>query len=164
MNPLSIVTSVRQNHALEHATVHVLTRHNPYLRLVGRSTSTGFYIYGPVDTQELANAATEALARLQQGESNLAVHPRCGTNLAVTGLLAGVAAFGATLGRPRNRLDRLPVAIIAATLAAVAAQPLAYTVQERVTTSPDLDGVYVRGIDRSERGGIVIHKVSVGRV
>lgn len=163
MNPLNIVTAVRQNHALEHATVHVLSRRNPNLRLVGRSTATGFYIYGPLDTQALADAATEALARLQAGESSLAVHPRCGTNLAVTGLLAGVAAFGSTLGRPRSRLDRLPLAIMAATLAAVVAQPLAYTVQERVTTTPELEGVYVRGIDRTERGNVVIHHVRVDR-
>ena len=163
MNPLDIVTAIRQNHALEHASVHVLSRHSPYLRLVGRTTAAGFFIYGSVDTQELADATTEALARLQQGESYLAIHPRCGTNLAVTGLLAGVAAFAVTLGRPRNRLERLPMAITAATLAAVVAQPLAYTVQERITTSPELDGVFVRAIQRSERGGITVHKVLIDR-
>lgn len=165
MNPLDVVTSIRQNHALEHATVHVLTRRNPFLRLVGRTTPAGYYIYGAVDTQELANAASEALARLQQGERHLAVHPRCGTNLVVTGVLAGVAAFGATLGtqRTRSNLDRLPLVITAATLAAVVAQPLAYTVQERVTTTADLEGVFIRDIVRSEQAGLAIHKVLVGR-
>jgi len=103
-----------------------------------------------VDTELVANAAAEALVRLQQGESHLAVHPRCGTNLAVTGILAGTAAFGATLGRRRSRLDQLPMALTAAMLAAVAAQPWPH-VQERVTTTPDLDGVIIRGVERSER-------------
>jgi hypothetical protein len=163
MNPLDLVNVIRQNHSLEHATMHVLSWHNPYLQAAGRTTPAGFYIYGQVDTELVANAATEALARLQQGESHLAVHPRCGTNLAVTGILAGTAAFGVTLGRRRARFDQFPMALTAAMLAAVAAQPLAHVIQERVTTTPELDGVIIREIQRRERGGLVIHKVLVGR-
>jgi hypothetical protein len=163
MNPLDLVNLIRQNHSLEHATMHILSWHNPYLQAAGRTTSAGFYIYGQVDTQLVANAATEALVRLQQGESHLAVHPRCGTNLAVTAILAGTAAFGVTLGRRRSRLDQLPMALTAAMLAAVAAQPLAHIIQERVTTTPELDGVTIRDVQRHERGVLVIHKVLVGR-
>ena len=155
--------AVRQNHALEHATMHVLSRRNPYLQLVGRTTTSGFLIYGNVDTQEVASATTEALVRLQQGESHLAVHPRCGTNLAVTGILVGMAAFGATLGRPRSKLDRLPLALTAATLAAILAQPLARSIQEHVTTTPRVEGLHITDITRQERGRIVAHKVMVGR-
>lgn len=163
MSILGFVHSARQNHALEHATVHVLSRANPYVRIMGRSTDTGFFIYGGVSTQELANAATEALARLQQGENHLAIHPRCGTNIAVTGLLSGLAAFGATLGRPRSRWERLPIALTAATVAAIAAQPLAQIAQERVTTSTDVEGLYIANITRQERASYVVHKVAVGR-
>ena len=163
MNPLDLVNLIRQNHSLEHATMHILSWHNPHLQAAGRTTSAGFYIYGQVDTQLVANAATEALVRLQQGESHLAVHPRCGTNLAVTAILAGTAAFGVTLGRRRSRLDQLPMALTAAMLAAVAAQPLAHIIQERVTTTPELDGVTIRDVQRHERGVLVIHKVLVGR-
>lgn len=159
----NILQAVRQNHALEHATIHVLTRRYPYVRLMGRSTPAGFYIYGPLDTATVANAASEALARLQQGEEHLAVHPRCGTNLAVTGVLAGTAAFGATLGRPRSKLDRLPLALMAATLGAIAAQPLAHRIQENVTTTPNVEGAYIQDVVRQERGNVVIHKVVVGR-
>ncbi|MFN2165028.1 MAG: DUF6391 domain-containing protein [Anaerolineae bacterium] len=158
-----LIQSVRQNHALEHATIHVLSRRQPYVRLMGRSTPAGFFIYGPLATQEVAGAASEALARLQQGEEHLAVHPRCGTNLAVTGVLAGSAAFVATLGRPRSKLDRLPLALMAATLGAMAAQPLAQRVQENVTTTPDVEGLFIKEVARQERGNLVIHKVSVGR-
>ncbi len=155
--------AVRQNHALEHATMHVLSWHDPFLQLMGRSTATGFLIYGQVDTQALANATSEALCRLQGGEARLAVHPRCGTNLAVTSLLAGTAAFGSSLGRTRSRFDRLPVALMAATVAALLAQPLAYRVQEDVTTSPHVDGLYIQSITRQQRGKMVSHKVVTGR-
>jgi hypothetical protein len=158
-----VVNIVRQNHALEHATIHVLSRRNPYLRIMGRSTAVGFYIYGDLDTLEIANAASEALARLQRGEEHLAVHPRCGTNLAVTGVLAGTAAFGATLGRPRSKLDRLPLAVMAATLGALAAQPLAHRIQERITTTPEVEGVYIKEIKQQDQGRFVSHKVTVGR-
>ena len=163
MGILEALQAVRQNHALEHATMHVLSWHNPYLQLMGRSTATGFVIYGQVETQALAGATSEALCRLQRGEAHLAVHPRCGTNLAVTSLLAGTAAFGTSLGRTRSRLDRLPAALVAATLAALIAQPLAHRVQENVTTSPHVDGLYVASITRQERGKWISHKVVTGR-
>jgi hypothetical protein len=130
---------------------------------MGRSTPSGFVLYGDVPAQEIGNAATEALDLLQQGQEHLAVHPRCGTNLAITSLLAGLAAFGATLGRPRSKLDRLPLALTAATLAAVLAQPLGQKVQEQVTTTPDVDGLYITSIIRQERGRVIAHKVAVGR-
>lgn len=160
---LDFVNTIRQNHALEHATVHVLSRRNPYTRFAARSAPAGFYVFGTFSTQEVANAATEALARLQQGEAHLAVHPRCGTNLAVTAVMAGLAAYGATLGRPRSKLQRLPLAITAATVAALVAQPLAQTIQERVTTTPDVEGAYIAEVERQERGKLVVHKVLVGR-
>jgi hypothetical protein len=160
---LDLFDEIRQNHALEHATMHVLSRANPYARLVGRSTFSGFLIYGSVSTQAVADAASEALVRLQQGEAHLAVHPRCGTNLAITSVMAGTAAFGATLGSPRTKLDRLPLALTAATLAAIVAQPLAHLIQERVTTTPDVDGLYIASVERQERGKVVAHKIVVGR-
>ena len=164
MSILDVANGVRQNHALEHATIHVLTRRNPYTRIVGRSTPSGFLIYGPLDTQEVVGAASEALARLQQGEAYLAVHPRCGTNLAVTSVLAGAAAFvGTSVGRPRSKLDRLPVALMAATLAAIVAQPLAHRIQEEVTTTPYVEDVYIDSVTRQERGNLIVHKVVIGR-
>ncbi len=163
MNIVDLANTVRQNHALEHATIHVLSWRNPQVRIVGRSTPSGFLIYGPLDTQEVAGAASEALARLQQGEAQLAVHPRCGTNLAVTSLLAGTAAFGATLGRPRSKIDRLPLALMAATAATLIAQPLAYRIQEFVTTTPEVEDVYIANVIRREHGKLVVHKVETGR-
>ena len=76
------VNSVRRNHALEHATVAVLlARHGP-TRLAGRASGDGFFILGDVGAEELASCASEALERLQRGQSSLAalaaVRHQCG--------------------------------------------------------------------------------------
>jgi len=163
MSIFDIANGVRQNHALEHATIHVLTSRYPYSRLAGRSTASGFLIYGSLPTEAVASAASEALARLQQGEAYLAVHPRCGTYLAVTSIAAGTAAFAAAQGRSRSWLDRLPVALMAATIASVIAQPLAARVQQDITTTPEVDGVYIESVTRQERGKHVAHRITVGR-
>lgn len=163
MDIVDLPKMVRQNHALEHATIHVLSRRNPYQPMAGRSTHLGFYIYGSLETQEVASAASEALVRLQQGEDYLAVHPRCGTNLALTSVMAGTAAFVATLGRPRSKLDRLPLALMAATVGALIARPLGDRVQELITTTPELEGVYIADVTRQERGRLISHKVTTGR-
>lgn len=154
---------IRQNHALEHATIHLLTRSDPSRHFVGRSTPRGFYIYGQVDTQAVADAASEALARLRAGESELAIHPRCGTGIATTGVLTGLAAF-ATLGlRRKRRLADLPALITATTLAALIAQPLGLIVQQQVTTDPDLEGVRIVRVERLELGRTVAHRILLER-
>ncbi|HEY8490231.1 MAG TPA: DUF6391 domain-containing protein [Dehalococcoidia bacterium] len=160
-----LLERVRRNHALEHATVSVLlSRLGPTVRLVGRATPDGFYIYGNVPTEELTAAVQEGLARMRRGESHLAVTPLCGTNIAVAGLLAGLASVLAMGGG--NRANRLPNAMTAAMLAVVAAQPLGRLVQKYVTTSPDLADVEVaeirRGPSPEGRGGFGLgpyHKV-----
>jgi hypothetical protein len=155
-----IIAATRRNHALEHATVHLLSRRGPYRQVMGRTTADGFYVYGPVETQEVAAAASEALARLRAGEHQLAIHPRCGTNLAVAGLLAGLSSFLVWGGKGR-RLTKLPRLLLAATIAVIAAQPLGLLVQERLTTSTDLGEMTIKGITRQKAGGVVIHKVEL---
>jgi hypothetical protein len=155
------ITRIRRNHALEHATIHVLSQRHRTLRLVGRSSVSGFFIYGQVDTDELAAAATEALARLQNGETELAVHPRCGTNIALAGIMAGLSTFGVMSGRSRSKLEKLPQVILAATAAVLFAQPLGALVQSRITTTSNVNGAFIAGITRQQRGGMIIHHVRV---
>lgn len=161
MNILEIepIATVRRHHAIEHATVTILTERNPSLRVIGRSDTTGFYIYGEVDRDELNAAAQRALARLQSGESALAVHPRCGTNLVVVGLLTALAAVVAVGRKPR--LDKIPNVILATTLAGFVAQPLGAKLQERVTTSPDVRGARIAGIHETRMGQIKVQHVDI---
>jgi hypothetical protein len=164
MNILEIplIARIRRNHALEHATIHVLTEHNPRQRLMGRTTERGFYLFGEVETEEVAAAVSEALARLQRGEDSLAVHPRCGTNLATAGVLAGLSSFVVmSSGRSKPRLAKLPQILLAATIAVMVAQPLGLAVQRHVTTLPEVEGVSVEGITRQRRGQVVVHEVIV---
>jgi hypothetical protein len=157
---IPLIARIRQNHALEHATVHVLTEHNPRRHLMGRTTAHGFYIFGEVETEEVAAAVSEALARLRRGEHSLAVHPRCGTNLATAGVLAGLSSFVAmSSGRSKSRLAKLPQVILAATIAVMAAQPLGLALQRHVTTLPEVEGATIEGITRQRRGQVVVHHV-----
>jgi hypothetical protein len=146
------IATVRRNHGLEHATVHVLTADDPSLQVVGRADTTGFNIYGNIPTKLLNAAAHQALKRLQSGESNLAVHPRCGTNLVVAGVLTALAAVIA-MGR-KPRLDKVPNVILATTFAAFIAQPLGLSVQQHVTTSPDARGARITGIQEKQWGQV----------
>ncbi len=98
----------RQVHALEHATVQVLSKlqrtqhplHTPSdcFNVSGLSNEYGFYIYGDVETVSLHQAVRVALRRLITGEWHLAIHPQCGTNNSVNWLMASSMALGAALG------------------------------------------------------------------
>ncbi|MEW5716988.1 MAG: DUF6391 domain-containing protein [Chloroflexota bacterium] len=153
------IASVRRHHAIEHATVTILTERDPSLQLIGRSDTTGFYIYGNIARDALNDAAHRALARLQGGESALAIHPRCGTNLVVAGLLTAVAAVLAVGRKPR--LDKIPNVILATTFAAFVAQPLGAVLQQRVTTSPDVRGARIAGIHESQMGQIKVQHIDI---
>ena len=153
-----VINAIRRNHALEHATISILlSRHGPHMRVIGRAAPDGFYIYGDIPTERLKEFAHEGLERLQRGESHLAVSPLCGTNLAVAGVLAGLASLFA-MGS-RNRLQGIPGAIMAAMLAVIAAQPLGRLVQKHVTTSPELDGIRIISVERMGRRFPRLHKV-----
>jgi hypothetical protein len=153
-----IIGSVRRNHALEHATVSILmARLGPGVRMVGRATHNGFYIYGDVPTDRVKESAAEGLARLKQGEANLAVSPLCGTNLAVAGLLAGASALLAVGNR--GRLERLPNVLLSGMVAVIAAQPLGRLAQRHVTTSPDLADTEIIGVFQGGHGAGRYHKV-----
>jgi hypothetical protein len=165
MNLLEIplIAKIRRNHALEHATIHVLTQHDPRRHLMGRTTASGFYVFGEVEIEEVAAAVSEALVRLQRGEHSLAVHPRCGTNLATAGVLAGLSSFVAMSGRSRSRLAKLPQILLAATIAVIAAQPLGLALQKHVTTLPKVEGVTIEEITRLQKGQVVAHRVDLGQ-
>lgn len=166
---LSLISRVRRNHALEHATINVLGERHGDLRLVARSSLWGFYVYGNVPTEGVIAAAQEGLRRLRSGQRRMAVHATCGTNLAVAGMLAGVGAFLALGGLSRNRptsfwqrLARLPVACTAAMLGVLLAQPLGPLMQAYVTTQADVGSLRIIDIAREKRAGIIVHHVRTG--
>jgi hypothetical protein len=159
-----IITKIRRNHGLEHATIHLLSRNRQgNLSIVGHSDWGGFTLYGPVTPAEIEAAATEALARLRRGEAELAVHPRCGTVLATTGLLTGLAAFlaiGLDSGsNNRFRWGSIPAAILSATVAAIFAQPLGLHLQRHYTTSGHPGSLEITGVRAVPHRHVITHRV-----
>ena len=134
-----LLGETRRNHAIEHATIHILSERFPAKSFAGHSNPTGYFLIGDVPTEQVREAAVEALARLQNGERHLAIHPGCGTNYIVSGALAGILAFVGMSGTKsdRQRLDRLPLVITLASLAFIISQPLGPALQNGITTEPD---------------------------
>jgi len=98
---------LRQVHALEHATVWVLSnlenkhsKDNPSIG--GLATEQGFFLYGKINLLLLNKAVKIALTRLQHGEWDLALHPRCGTNAAVAAAMTTTAMLAAHVILPKN--------------------------------------------------------------
>lgn len=143
---------IRQNHALEHATVTILARKIPNLRVSARSNPQGFIIFGVVDLEKVREAAEEALERLQAGEAELAIHPNCGTNVAVGLSVTAISwLLAVSLLRPRARF----FSAMAGVLGAMAlARPFGTVVQRHVTTLPDLHGVRISDIQRRSYFGL----------
>lgn len=134
-----LISQTRRNHALEHATIHLLSARFPNCALAGHSNPTGFFLIGDVPTEHVRQAAAEALTRLQNGERGLAIHPGCGTNYVVSGGLAALFALWSMRGTKNNRQrwERLPMLVVFSTLAFIAGQRLGPTLQNGITTEPD---------------------------
>jgi hypothetical protein len=145
---LQELLTLRQVHALEHATVWVLSSMLPGANsnratasqqdnelLSGLSTDRGFYLYGQVNLDDLKRAVQIALRRITSGEWDLAVHPRCGTNLSVSLLLTAGFALGASTLLPRDPIGHLIGFGLAAATATQIAPDLGGLAQRYVTTA-----------------------------
>jgi hypothetical protein len=158
-----VLSRLRRNHGLEHATLHVLARKNPGKMFAGHSNPGGFYILGEIETSKLQSAVDEALLRLKNGEASLAVHPNCGTNLVVSGVSAGAAvllAMSGTGARTSKQIQRLPMAAAAAAAALIVSKPLGLYLQQRVTTSGDPGGLEIVEIKPVRMGTLKTHRVT----
>ncbi|MEA5500005.1 DUF6391 domain-containing protein [Limnoraphis robusta Tam1] len=136
------ILMTRQVHALEHATVWVLSEWanegaatGDEDRLGGMSTAEGFYLYGRVQSDRLRQAVETAQHRLTAGEWDLAVHPRCGTNLSVGMLLTGGVAMGIHLALPKGPVEQLLALGVAAGVATQLSPELGSWAQRYLTTA-----------------------------
>jgi hypothetical protein len=159
---IPVISRIRRNHGLEHATIHLLSARFRGVGMAGRSTPSGFYLYGDLPSEAVAEAAHEALQRMRAGEHHLAVHPGCGTNYVMAGIFAAAAAFVALLGSGRSlraRLGRLPNAVLASTVALILAQPAGFAVQEHITTSGVPGNLEIQAVRLLARRPVVTHRV-----
>ncbi len=158
---LPLILETRRNHALEHATLKILGPKYPGRPIGGHSNPTGFFILGDVNMDDLRAAADEALTRLRAGESDLAIHPGCGTNYATSGLLAGSLAWFGMSGRSpwRKRIWRLPFVLGLTVIAWELSKPLGPALQARVTTESNLGNLEIVDISRVRNGRVPMHRI-----
>ena len=154
---LPLILETRRNHALEHATLHVLARTHK-ISMAGHSNPTGFFLLGDLQLEEIANAAIEALTRLKAGESGLAVHEGCGTNMATTALLSGTFAWAPLRGAnsTRWRLLLIPLAVVFAAFGYWLSKPLGPWLQKYITTEADLGNMQITNIVFIRKG---VHRI-----
>ena len=139
---LAVATNrrLRQNHALEHATLNVLEERAGPPRLQGLSREEGFALRGFADPDEVRSAAEEGLARLKSGETGLAIHSRCGTTIAAANLASSLIFLVALLGL--GRLSLLTV-VLAMVLANLTGPLFGRFFQRFLTTSADVRDVFI---------------------
>ena len=162
------VRTVRRNHALEHATVHILQEKNRSLRLSGYSTERGFVLFGDIPSGATEQAAQEALKRLRAGQHQLAIHPQCGTNYVIQGLLCTVVGYLGFAGISRTRaLARLNLVSTLMLLAMLASPTLGMTAQAHITTDGDVGLLEILSVERRQLnlpflGILTLHQVRTG--
>ena len=154
---LPLILETRRNHALEHATLHVLARTH-HTSMAGHSNPTGFFLLGDLQLEDIADAATEAMTRLKSGEGGLAVHPGCGTNLAVSALLPATFAWAPIQGAKstRWRLLLIPLALAFAVFGYLLSKPLGPWLQANITTEADLGNMQITDIRFVRKG---VHRI-----
>jgi hypothetical protein len=155
---LPLILETRRNHALEHATLQVLARRYPKQSMGGHSNPTGFFLFGDFKKEDISEASTEAMARLLAGESGLAIHPGCGTNMATTALLSGAFAYMPLRGARSNfwRFMLIPFAMLFAALGYFLSKPAGPWLQKYVTTEADLGDMQIVDIVPVRKG---VHRV-----
>jgi hypothetical protein len=140
--------ATRRNHAVEHATVHLLARQLPGRVLAGHSNPRGFLLLAEADLAQVQEAVEEAIARLKAGQKHLAIHPGCGTNLVINLLALGSAAW-VGMGHTRNdreRIDRIPVSGLLAAVLLALVQPLGPWLQAHITTEAEIGDLRIQSI------------------
>lgn len=155
---LPLILETRRNHALEHATLHMLAQKYPRQSMGGHSNPTGFFIFGDFEAGDVKLATTEAFSRLNAGQSSLAIHPGCGTNLVTAALLPATFAWAPLRGVKSTfwRIWLIPVAILFAVFGYFLSKPLGPWLQKYITTEADLGDMQIVDIVPVRKG---VHRI-----
>ncbi len=158
----TIISRIRRNHGLEHATIHVLSEKHRNFSAQGNSDHGGFNlnIYGDIAEEDVYDAVEEAYTRMKGGEHQLAVHPNCGTVLLTTATMATLTAVG-TFGLEQKRqkesklsfsvlANALPSAILAVVVALIVSRPVGVQLQAKYTVEGDLQNLKITSIKKVE--------------
>lgn len=155
---LPYLLETRRNHAVEHATLHILARKFKNQSMGGHSNPTGFYLMGNFTKEDIREAADEAMQRIRAGEKGLAIHEGCGTNIATSALLPATFAF-VPMSRARSNFWRIliiPFAVMLAVGGYFLSKPLGPWLQKNVTTEAELGDMRIVDIVPVRKG---LHRV-----
>jgi hypothetical protein len=155
---LPYLLETRRNHAVEHATLHVLARKYKNMSMGGHSNPTGFYLMGNFTKDDIMTAAAEAMERIRAGEGELAIHEGCGTNIAASMLIPATFAF-IPMSRARSttwKLLLVPFAVGLAIFGYFLSKPAGPWLQRNVTTETDLGSMRIVDIIPVRKG---LHRV-----
>ena len=158
----SFFSRTRRNHGLEHATLNLLHKAHPRQKLAGHSDAGGFWILGEISTSELSQTVEEALERLKTGQTSLAIHQNCGTNLLISGFTAGLAGAAGLIGvgeRKRDKIERIPLITTLSVLALILSRPLGPLLQKNITTSSDLGSLNIISISKHGMSRTTAHRI-----
>jgi len=151
---------LRRNHALEHATINVIEQRYGPTGLSGLAQEDGFIIEGHVDPVVLDEAAREGLFRLQQGERQLAIHERCGTSMLAANFLSAVIFI--LLFWASDWFNFFSV-LLALLVGQVLGPLLGRFMQKWVTTSPEVNGFRIAGVEIKGGHGFSLFRLPPAR-
>ena len=144
-----LLRCTRRNHALEHATITLLSQCHPQARLMGISGPRGFTLYTNLTAEEVFPAVNDALRRLKAGQRALAIQPNCVTTLLTAATLTTVTAYlglGNSHLASRERRERFPQVILLNALMILLSRPLGAWLQANVTVDAALGGAEITSI------------------
>jgi hypothetical protein len=163
MNQINeLINSIKRNHGLEHATIHLLSKKFPERSFVGHSNTGGFWIKGNVSLDEFTETMNEALHRLKSGEHSLSVHPNCGTNLLASGFAAALGSWIAVIGvgkKTKDKIERFPMMIVLSVIGLMVSIPLGPYLQRKYTTTGEMGNLEVLEIKENLFAGKISHIV-----
>jgi len=137
--------SIKKNHAIEHATINVLEQLAGHrLNVSGLSREDGFYIAGIQNPEMVEDAAIQALKLLKQGNCQLAIHRRCGTDIAIANFLSALIFLILLFTTGMFSLLNIIIALL---LSNLISPYLGEVIQKYFTTSCDVTNMEIVGLE-----------------
>jgi hypothetical protein len=142
---------LRQNHALEHATINVIEQRYRTRGVVGMPDPNGFHLRGRVSPDTVTSATQEAFRRLKRGEVDLAWNRRCPTSLVGTQVLLAVVFLVVALLVWRE--FTAPPVLIALLGGALLGPPISPFLQRWLLVDPDPGTLQFRDVEVQQPQG-----------
>ncbi|UMZ74875.1 DUF6391 domain-containing protein [Natranaerofaba carboxydovora] len=134
---------LRNNHALEHATINILEKRYGYNRLSGFARENGFVIQGRINPEHLQEAAMLGLYQLQGGNKELAIHQNCGTSILAANFSSAVIFLLLLWFTGTFNILNVLLAIILSQFVGPRAGKI---FQKYITTSTDVKDIAITGV------------------